>query len=75
MLSLCEIGEMFSLAGPGNLPAIDFLGLRSLTDVNQRWPAGLWGWIGPVSHPLDVLGTAWPLKVLLCHWRKEEKNQ
>ena len=56
-------------------PPIDFLGLRSLTDVNQRWPAGLWGWIGPVSHPLDVLGTAWPLKVLLCHWRKEEKNQ
>ena len=30
LLSLCEIGEMFSLAGPGNLQAIDFPGAQGL---------------------------------------------
>lgn len=57
-----------SPAGSGNLPAIDFLGRRSLTDVNQR--AGLQGpRIGLAQSPsLQVfLGTAWPLKNLLCH--------
>lgn len=57
-----------SLAGPGSLPAIDFLGLRSLTDVNQK--GGLQGpRIGLVPSPsLQVfLGTAWPVKNLLCH--------
>lgn len=43
-----------SLAGPGSLPAIDFLGAQKLDRCDQRWLAGSYGWIGLVTHPLGV---------------------
>ena len=52
LLSLCEIGEMFSLAGPGNLPSIDFLGAQKLDRCEPKVASRALGVDWPCYPPL-----------------------